>query len=187
MRVPEHLLHKPIIGVDDYDKIDGKYSNWSDAKALSLGKSQWDEDEISAKVWRHTGEKWTRQSEELPLHRVLDLAILILSRYPMKEENIEIKTILSEAIINPDEISLIESFMEENKKYLEPRIKEIKRIVEQLDIGEIPSRDILEKELKSNSKRKNLGGKRRPSTFGSVITTTRTPESFELLKNRRSR
>ncbi len=26
-------------------------------------------------VWRHTGEKWSRQSEELPLHRVLDLAI----------------------------------------------------------------------------------------------------------------
>jgi hypothetical protein len=33
--------------------------------------------DISAKVWRHTGEKWSRQSEELPLHRVLDLAILV--------------------------------------------------------------------------------------------------------------
>jgi hypothetical protein len=32
--------------------------------------------EISAKVWRYTGEKWSRQSEELPLHRILDLAIL---------------------------------------------------------------------------------------------------------------
>ncbi|MCJ7733924.1 MAG: DUF6530 family protein [Anaerolineales bacterium] len=34
--------------------------------------------EIVAKVWRHTGEKWSRQSEEMPLHRVLDLAILII-------------------------------------------------------------------------------------------------------------
>jgi hypothetical protein len=33
--------------------------------------------EISAKVWRHTGGKWSRQSEELPLHRALDLALLI--------------------------------------------------------------------------------------------------------------
>jgi len=33
--------------------------------------------DISAKAWRHTGEKWSRQSEELPLHRVLDLAILV--------------------------------------------------------------------------------------------------------------
>jgi hypothetical protein len=34
-------------------------------------------DQLSAKVWRHTGERWSRQSEELPLHRALDLAILI--------------------------------------------------------------------------------------------------------------
>jgi hypothetical protein len=33
--------------------------------------------ELSAKVWRNTGEKWSRQSEELPLHRVIDLATLI--------------------------------------------------------------------------------------------------------------
>ncbi len=39
MRVPEHLAHKPIIGVDNYDRIDGRYANNSDAKALSLGKS----------------------------------------------------------------------------------------------------------------------------------------------------
>jgi hypothetical protein len=32
---------------------------------------------FSAKVWRYTGEKWSRQSEELPLHRIIDLAILI--------------------------------------------------------------------------------------------------------------
>lgn len=67
--------------VEDYDQIDGPHSGASDAKGLSLGLAQWNERrniEISAKVWRHTGERWSRQSEELPLHRVLDLAILIL-------------------------------------------------------------------------------------------------------------
>ncbi|MDD2454676.1 MAG: DUF6530 family protein, partial [Synergistaceae bacterium] len=51
-----------------------------EAKGLSLGLAQWNDRgkvEISAKVWRYTGEKWSRQSEELPLHRVLDLAILV--------------------------------------------------------------------------------------------------------------
>ena len=49
-------------------------------KGLSLGLAQWNDRgnvDISAKVWRHTGEKWSRQSEELPIHRVLDLAILV--------------------------------------------------------------------------------------------------------------
>jgi len=80
MKIPTELKHKPVIVSEDYDKIDGRYAYKSDAKGLSLGLAQWNERgnlDISAKVWRHTGEKWSRQSEELPLHRVLDLAILI--------------------------------------------------------------------------------------------------------------
>ena len=60
--------------------MDGRAAYQSDAQGLSVGLAQWNDRgrvDISAKVWRHTGEKWSRQSEELPLHRVLDLAILI--------------------------------------------------------------------------------------------------------------
>jgi hypothetical protein len=80
MKIPAELKHKPVIVSEDYNLIDGRIGNDSDAKGLSLGLAQWNDRgnlDISAKVWRHTGEKWSRQSEELPLHRVLDLAILI--------------------------------------------------------------------------------------------------------------
>lgn len=80
MKIPTTLKHKPVIVSEEYDRVDGRRAGDSDAKGLSLGLAQWNERgrvEISAKVWRHTGEKWSRQSEELPLHRVLDLAILI--------------------------------------------------------------------------------------------------------------
>ncbi|HOL17477.1 MAG TPA: DUF6530 family protein [Bacillota bacterium] len=80
MKIPTTLKHKPVIVSEDYESVDGRYAYSSDAKGLSLGLAQWNDRgkvEISAKVWRHTGEKWSRQSEELPLHRVLDLAILI--------------------------------------------------------------------------------------------------------------
>lgn len=80
MKIPTALKHKPVIVSEDYDLVDGRSAGNSDAKGLSLGLAQWNDRgrvEISAKVWRHTGEKWSRQSEELPLHRVLDLAILI--------------------------------------------------------------------------------------------------------------
>jgi hypothetical protein len=79
MKIPTHLKHKPILEVANYDHIDGPYANGTDAKGLSIGIAQWNTagwTELSAKVWRHTGEKWSRQSEELPLHRVLDLASL---------------------------------------------------------------------------------------------------------------
>ena len=134
MRVPEYLAHKPIFGVDNYDRIDGKFANESDAKALSIGKSQWNSEEISAKVWRYTGEKWKRQSEELPLHRVLDLAILILSMYIEDDNSNRAKTTLNEVIINQSEIDLLNEFKDNNKQYLNPRIKEMKSLLENINI-----------------------------------------------------
>jgi hypothetical protein len=80
MKIPTALKHKPVIVSENYENVDGRYAYNSDAKGLSLGLAQWNDRgkvDISAKVWRYTGEKWSRQSEELPLHRVLDLAILV--------------------------------------------------------------------------------------------------------------
>jgi hypothetical protein len=97
MKIPVELRHKPVIVSDNYDLIDGRNANNTDAKGLSLGLAQWNDRgnlDISAKVWRHTGEKWSRQSEEMPLHRVLDLAILIcktrkffMERYKKNEKD----------------------------------------------------------------------------------------------------
>jgi hypothetical protein len=80
MKIPTSLKHKPVIVSETYDNVDGRNAYNSDAKGLSMGLAQWNDRgkvDISAKVWRYTGEKWSRQSEELPMHRVLDLAILI--------------------------------------------------------------------------------------------------------------
>lgn len=80
MKIPSTLKHKPVIISENYENVDGRYAYNTDAKGISLGLAQWNDRgkvDISAKVWRYTGAKWSRQSEELPLHRVLDLAIFI--------------------------------------------------------------------------------------------------------------
>ncbi len=95
MKIPTNLKHKPVIVSENYEQVDGRYAYDSDAKGLSLGLAQWNDRgkvDISAKVWRYTGEKWSRQSEELPLHRVLDLAILICrARQYFREEAYKMK------------------------------------------------------------------------------------------------
>ena len=81
MKIPVHLKHRPVIVMEDYEQIDGLKAGNSETKGLSLGLAQWNrngEPEISAKIWRYTGEKWSRQSEEIPLHRVIDLTIMIV-------------------------------------------------------------------------------------------------------------
>ncbi|WP_257282324.1 DUF6530 family protein [Endozoicomonas sp. ISHI1] len=80
MKTPKHLKHKPIMEVANYDAIDGHRAKSTDAKCLSLGVAQWNGGlgtELSAKVWRMVDGRWSRQSEELPLNRVIDLATLI--------------------------------------------------------------------------------------------------------------
>lgn len=134
MRVPEHLSHKPIVVVDNYHAKDGIHKNNTVAKGLSIGKSQWNENEISAKVWRRKEDTgWSRQSEELPLHRALDLAILILSIYDSSVEGRVTNTFLEETIINESGMNEIRAFLEEHEEVFQERIEELKRLLKLLD------------------------------------------------------
>ena len=141
---PTNLKHQPIIGVNDYDKVDGKYAGATDAKAITLGNAQWDRNDISAKVWRKEESKWSRQSEELPLHRVLDLAILIVSVLNDGDTECEMafpegtaKKVSVEADIEKEQRILKrahKSFfkkLEEEKKYLYPRLEELNKLLDE--------------------------------------------------------
>lgn len=77
---PDHIQHKPVYAVPYFD-LDPWYAGDTDAQFISLGWSQWDHHQLSAKVIRHSGKRWSRQSEELPLPRVIDLAILTALAY----------------------------------------------------------------------------------------------------------
>jgi len=130
MKAPTHLKHKPIISVNDYDKIDSIYADNSDVRALSIGEAQYDNKQISLKVWRHTGNKWSRQNEELPIHRNLDLSILLIgslltditSKYP--------STSLREEITNEKKVIDIQNYYKANEKFLKPRLEELKSVLD---------------------------------------------------------
>lgn len=130
MKIPTHLKHKPIIVVNDYEKIDSIYANKSDVKALSIGEAQYDNEQISLKVWRHSGKKWSRQNEEIPIHRNIDLTILLLgslltdisAKYPA--------TSLREEIINEHKVLDIQNYYKKNENSLKPRLEELKSVLD---------------------------------------------------------
>ena len=126
--------HKPIVSVSDYEKIDGIYANNTDAKALSLGFAQYDHDEISLKVWRFVNGKWSRQSEELPIHRNLDLSILfiktLIEGYNEQSFLVKPEQKLTSHLENGS-IQDIMDYYNANKAILEPRLKELKRLLEE--------------------------------------------------------
>lgn len=156
MNIPVHLKHKPVIVSEEYDLIDGRFSQSTDAKGLSLGLAQWNDRgrvDISAKIWRHTGGKWSRQSEELPLHRVLDLAILICrtkryfqERYRLDGENPHIDRIgLQGGAMNVDlgvgndqlatDIELFDVCLHEDDEIISERLKVLADLLKELGIA----------------------------------------------------
>ena len=70
------VKHTPVFLLP-YAPFDGPYAGETDCRFLSLGWAQYDPRSASLKTFRHTGEKWSRQSEEIPLHRAVDLVILL--------------------------------------------------------------------------------------------------------------
>ncbi|TCC94180.1 hypothetical protein EZ428_05220 [Pedobacter frigiditerrae] len=131
MSIPTHLSHKPIIGVDNYDKIDSIYVGNTDVEALSIGNAQYDHGEISLKVWRRVSNRWSRQSEELPIHRNLDLSILFLAALMTDVNSNYSKSSLREEIVNKQKVGEIRGYYEENENKLRPRILELKKVLDE--------------------------------------------------------
>src|SRR5688572_20322419 len=72
--LPQHLQHKPVWALA-YEHFDGFYIGNTDLKWVTIGLAQWDHTEVGIKTMRFSGAKWSRQSEELPVHRVIDMTL----------------------------------------------------------------------------------------------------------------
>lgn len=79
---PTWLKHTPVFMLP-YEAFDGRYASDTDTKYLSVGLAQWRYDShgdafaISVKSWRKPNDRWSRESEEIPVHRQVDMTILL--------------------------------------------------------------------------------------------------------------
>ena len=74
--LPKNLTHKPVYALD-YENLD-EYVPTTDAQWISVGWSTWDPRALALKIFRWTGNKWSRESEEVPLARLIDAAIWVI-------------------------------------------------------------------------------------------------------------
>ncbi|MEQ8531369.1 MAG: DUF6530 family protein [Imperialibacter sp.] len=128
MDTPKHLEHKPIMSVNNYDE---KVEIGSDAKALSIGKAQYNKQEYTVKVWRRPGNRWSRQSEEVPIQRVLNMCILAVSSMNIKEGNSESNSSLKE-VVDVDEKSMdaYKKFIKDNHECLSKKLEELRHHID---------------------------------------------------------
>lgn len=120
--IPLHLGHHPIVGISDYYKYDGFLANKeTDVRVLSVGIAQWDKEskEISAKVFRYSGKRWSPQSEELPPHRCIDLCCLIVQCFQWSKSGVFYEELWPQpSIIDEKRQKELQEYYEENQKML---------------------------------------------------------------------
>ena len=113
--------------------------------------------DISAKVWRNTSGKWSRQSEELPLHRVLDLVILVLcaqlhfqeayrheklydpehpviDRVGLQGDAMTVKVCVDNEMVDED-IQLFHQVLSQDGEILGERLRVISRLLKEMGYG----------------------------------------------------
>ena len=131
MEAPKGRSHHPIVSVNDYNKIDGMYvAKGTDAQASSIGQSTWDEGHISLKIWRYPKDRWSPQSEEMPIHRCLDLAILFLASLK-KDKELPYPNPLQLTVADEEKFHLIRQFYEnsDNRKHIDVRLFTLRNLL----------------------------------------------------------
>ena len=133
--LPRHLQHKPIIACK-YGNGFGDQSE--DVKYLSIGKAQYNQDSASVKAIRHSGVRWSRQSEEVPIHRIGYMMQLLLSSILIVQSNdMPKQSSLREEIAVPGELEFLKTQFHANREEIIASIMEIKNMLSQIDIQKI--------------------------------------------------
>lgn len=136
--IENHLKHKPRVKLQGelVTSLDGRYAGGAaetDLVGFSLGLSQWNNSHLSVKAWRSVQVRrkgttagsymWSRQSEEMPLSRIIDSAILICKAKQQADNKDNGKTIEITNGEIPIDYTL---FDDETKKMLNDEWKYIK-------------------------------------------------------------
>lgn len=137
--VPCWLNHKPIL-ICNGKRIEKN----SDLQYISVGRSQWDnESSASVKTYRKwEGARWSRMSEEIPIERLPDMMLLLLSaiKYVQdkrKDWDAELETTYLQETPIKEDWEFIENQLAKNEKRISNALNEIKRLLDKIDTNDI--------------------------------------------------
>jgi hypothetical protein len=133
INVPTWLSHKPIIACD-YTNYTGVFD---DAKFLSLGKAQYNQENLSIKLFRKSKNRWSRQSEEIPLERVADFTIMLLALIKSMDSGKGKNTILGEELIAEDELDFAHAVFQMHKSRIIRGLTEIKAMLNDINLEKL--------------------------------------------------
>lgn len=134
--IPMGLAHKPIIACNYEDACP---DDDDDARFISVGRAQYNNNQASVKIFRHSGKHWSRQSEEVPIFRLGYMMQMLLTAILHLQENDDktFQTNLNEEIIDPEALNFLREEVRSNRAYLKESFGEIRALLEILKLERI--------------------------------------------------
>jgi hypothetical protein len=139
-RIPKHLAHKPIIACSMPEvAVPGSVDASSDAKFISVGRAQYNKDEASVKVFRHTGGRWSRQSEEVPIYRIsYMMQVFLAAIIRIQAETPQLfQSDANEEIVAPYDIEFLRIQFNEHRKDIIKGLESVQDLLSQINLDKI--------------------------------------------------
>ena len=108
----------------------------SDAKFISVGRAQYNNDELSVKMFRWSGNRWSRQSEEVPIQRLpFMMAMMLNAIYRVQHKNQKkFKSDFNERLVMPEDLDFMGDCFGAYKELICRGLKEVKDLINRIDI-----------------------------------------------------
>ena len=140
--VPMHLSHKPVVACD-YQELNKRLGNFdsSDSKFLSVGHAQWNQNDLSVKVFRKGNSgRWSAQSEEVPAWRLpYMLAMLLETMLMVQSSDKKIQGSVGSEVVAPEDINFARSAIKQYATPLQDGLSRVKELLGKIDLGNLGS------------------------------------------------
>ncbi len=130
--MPTWLSHKPIIACN-YRMLNP--DDYEDAQYISIGRAQYDPNDASVKIFRHSGNRWSRQSEEVPIQRLGYMLEMLLAAMLQCQRSGEesFRSELLEEIIAPEDLDFLREQIRTNRHSICDSLNRIKALIEEIN------------------------------------------------------
>lgn len=129
--LPTWLRHKPVVACD-YREINESLGalDYANARFISVGHAQYNADEASVKMFRWSSNRWSRQSEEVPVQRLpYMMAMLLAAIYRLQHPGKAVPGNIGDIVVAPQEM---DSLREQLQKWEIPLKDGLSRVKELL-------------------------------------------------------
>ena len=138
--LPMGLAHKPVVACDYQDINDalGDFDS-DDARFISVGHAQWNQDDLSVKVFRvgNSG-RWSRQSEEVPAQRLpYMMAMLLATIYKIQNSSKNTDSGMNEKIVASQDMDLLRDQIHALAEPLKDGFKRVGDLLNMIDLNSL--------------------------------------------------